>query len=92
MSTPDEAQDFEPFTFPTGKMDITFRSVDPELLGLLTGGVMGTPPPPTFAIEVTTLPRGRTFWEWLRRKPRHLGSCTYIPHARMVSGNSESGV
>lgn len=62
-------------------LDMTFGDVDPALLGILTGGVMGTPPEPTFALEVYT-PIKRTFWQWLRRKPR-LWNYVCIPNATM---------
>lgn len=64
-------------------MEVTFGDVDPEVLGILTGGALGTPPEPTFSVEVAVPARRRTFWEWLRRKPRHLAAFYYIPQARL---------
>lgn len=68
------SSDLKPFT-----MEFTLAEVDPAVLGILTGGVMGSPPEPTFAIEVHA-PIKRTFWQWLRRKPRQW-TRTYIPNA-----------
>ena len=62
-------------------MDFTLAHPDPDLLGLLTGGALGNPPEPTFAVEMT-YPIKRTFWQWLRRKPRQHGYL-YIPRARL---------
>jgi hypothetical protein len=65
----------------TFSMEVEVKGVDPGVLGLLTGGVLGTPPPPSFSIEVRA-PIKRTFWQWLIRKP-----CQYnhyfIPNAVM---------
>lgn len=73
---------FEEFT-----LDLTFAYPDPDLLGLLTGGVIRTPPPPTFAVEVVT-PIKRTFWQWLRRRPvQHMRYV--IPHARLAPEEEE---
>lgn len=64
--------------------EVEFQDVDPESLGILTGGVMGTPPAPTFSLDVTVPARRRTFWEWLRRRPRHLATRYFIPNARLA--------
>lgn len=80
--------DDEPMVISTGdwlksvSAEVTFQGVDPEVLGLLTGGVLGSAPEPTFAVEVHA-PIKRTFWQWLRRKPKRW-QYTYIPHARLT--------
>lgn len=71
-------------------LDLTFNEVDPELLGILTGGFMGTPPAPTFSIEAFIPARRRTFWEWLRRKPKHLAHSILIPHARLAETENKT--
>lgn len=71
-------------------VEMTFKDVDPEVLGILTGGVMGSPSAPEFSIEVHSSGRRRTFWEWLRRKPRHLPYHAYIPHARLERQTGEN--
>lgn len=68
----------------THSMKVEFGNVDPEVLGILTGGVLGKTPAPTFAIEVISPGRKRTFWEWLRRKPKHLPYHAFIPNARLA--------
>lgn len=73
--------DIEGWTPKPITIDFTLQDVDPEVLGILTGGVMGTKPEPTFALEVVA-PIKRTFWQWLRRKPvQHMRY--YIPNATM---------
>jgi hypothetical protein len=72
--------EFKPIT-----VEMTMVDVDPAVLGILTGGVLGTTPKPTFAVEVHA-PVKRTFWQWLTRKPkmwRHI----LIPHARIETGD-----
>lgn len=83
----EEAQDAQAFpeTATSYTMEVSLRDVDPDLLGILTGGVIGgNPPEPTFSIHVTypvTYPaRRRTFWEWLRRKPKHHAGAVYLPN------------
>lgn len=82
-----EGHDDECLPFPlrdfeqTFEMELTLLDVNPELLGILTGGVMGTPPPPTFAIDINS-PVKRTFWQWLRRKPRQWHHI-HIPNATL---------
>lgn len=73
--------EFEGWTPEPIKMEVTFSEVDPEVLGILTGGVLGTTPQPTFAMEVTTAIK-RKWWEWLLRKPRRYQTI-YIPNARL---------
>lgn len=64
-------------------MDVTFAAVDPKLLGILTGGDFGTAPPATFSLEAV-VPVKRTFWQWLRRRPRqHMRYV--IPNARLAT-------
>ena len=70
-------------------VEMTFAAVDPEVLGILTGGALGAPTPPTFSIEVTS-PIKRTFWQWLTRKPRRYQTI-YIPNARLTGGREVSG-
>lgn len=77
-----KAISMEPIT-----IDFTLQDVDPEVLGILTGGVMGTKPEPTFSLEVK-YPVKRTFWQWLRRKPR-LWNHVYIPNATMGEVDSD---
>lgn len=60
-------------------LEVTVQDVDPDLLGILTGGVMGNPPAPTFGIHVAYPARRRTLWEWLRRRPRHYAGAVYFP-------------
>jgi hypothetical protein len=50
-------------------LEFAVATVDPDLLGLLTGGAVGTPPPPSFSLDVA-YPIKRTFWQWLTRRPR----------------------
>lgn len=64
-------------------VEMTFAAVDPAVLGILTGGVIGTPPPATFALEAV-VPIKRTFWQWLRRRPRQHRRIL-IPNARLDS-------
>ena len=71
--------------------EVSFNSVDPDVLGILTGGVMGNPPAPEFSIHATYPPRRRTFWEWLRRKPKHLGGSVFVPNARMAREDETDG-
>lgn len=75
------ADDGERIEFKPITMEMTFHDVDPELLGVITGGVMGTPPSPTFSVTINS-PVKRTFWQWLRRRPRRWQQI-YIPHATM---------
>lgn len=63
---------------------MSFNAVDPDVLGLLTGGVMGNPVGPTVSLETYTPARRRTLWEWLRRRPKHYAAYTFIPHARVT--------
>lgn len=63
------------------QVEVTFAQVDPKVLGILTGGVMGEKPAPTFSVEVVS-PVRRTFWQWLRRKPRQHRRIV-IPNARL---------
>lgn len=80
---PEPAFKFSDFCdFKTLSMEMTFGTVNAEALGILTGGVMGTPPPPSFALEMWA-PIKRTFWQWLRRKPRQY-TRYYIPNARLT--------
>jgi hypothetical protein len=63
-------------------LDCTFQEVDPEVLGILTDGDFGTAPPATFSLEAV-VPVKRTFWQWLRRRPRqHMRYV--IPNARLA--------
>lgn len=64
-------------------VEVQFANPSPEVLGILTGGVMGEKPADTFSLDVFTPARRRTFWEWLRRKPKHLASATYFPNVRL---------
>lgn len=68
-------------------MEVAFTDVDPEALGLLTGGVMGTMPESTFSIAVN-YPVKRTFWQWLRRKPKQWHRVV-VPNARLATEESE---
>lgn len=68
-------------------VEFTAHDVDPAVLGILTGGALGTPPPASFAIEMWH-PIKRTFWQWLRRKPRQWQRY-YIPNARMAEQTGE---
>lgn len=64
----------------TGKrvsMEISLRDVDPELLALLTGGAIARPQ--NITIQHT---KKRTFWQWLRRKPK-VTRTLYLPNARI---------
>jgi hypothetical protein len=65
-------------------LNVEFQQVDPDLLGILTGGVMGNPPAPTFEIDVAYPARRRTFWEWLRHKPKHHAGFVYMPSVRLA--------
>jgi hypothetical protein len=70
----------------TGKrlsMEVTFAAVNPELLGILTGGDLGSAPPATFSLEAV-VPVKRTFWQWLRRRPRQHVRYV-IPDARLAT-------
>jgi len=63
-------------------MEIEFCDVDPDLLHLMTGGVLHPEAQPsTVAVEVST-PVKRTFWQWLRRKPRQW-CYLYFPNAKV---------
>lgn len=62
-------------------MQMEFTSVDPTLLGILTGGALGEKPEPTFALEVTGYHK-RKWWQWLLRRPRQRYHYT-IPNARL---------
>ena len=78
----------EPFKRVT--VDIEFKAVDPAVLGILTGGAIGTPPPsPTFSIDVLT-PIRRRWWEWVLRRPRRYQR-TYIPYATLADPASTPG-
>lgn len=71
-------------------MECSFTDVDPDVLALLTGGLMGTLQPRTFALEVIQqIPvrrrAWRVVWEWLTRTPRqYTQHVTYVPHATMA--------
>jgi hypothetical protein len=80
--TPDHPADGFSFTANAVNMDFTMEHVDPESLRLLMGGIDG-PAQPTFAFEAH-YPVKRTFWQWLRRKPRRWNH-VYIPHARLAA-------
>lgn len=94
----------EPLAFPeTGwlkpvAMKFTFTDVDPEALGILTGGVLGTKPEPVFSMNITrpAYPvrrrAWRVVWEWLTRTPRkyHPASHMYFPAVRMAEGENDA--
>jgi hypothetical protein len=65
-------------------MEITLGEVSPEVMALLYGApVEEVKPEPIFAIE-SWHPIKRTFWQWLRRKPRQWRRI-YIPRARITT-------
>lgn len=68
----------EPFTFEAVSMELTFTEVNPELIDLVTGGTAE----PITSLEVYA-PIKRTFWQWLRRKPRQY-RVVYIPSVRRI--------
>lgn len=83
------ADETQPFEFQPLSIELETREVDPDLLGLLTGGVLGNPlPKPTFAIEVHH-PIKRTFWQWLTRKPKKWRTI-HIPNARISESEGEN--
>lgn len=60
---------------------MAFTAVNPAVLGILVRQDRDAPPPPTFALEAV-IPIKRTFWQWLRRRPRQ-HQRILIPHARL---------
>jgi len=66
----------------TVSLEVSFGEVNPEALGLLTGGVLGTPPEPVFSLTVSG-PVKRTFWQWLRRRPKRWQTVV-IPRATLA--------
>jgi hypothetical protein len=83
VGEPEPYRQAEPVTEKRLSMEVTFAAVNPELMGILTGGVMGTSPAPTFSLEAV-VPVRRTFWQWLRRRPRqHMRYV--IPNARLTT-------
>lgn len=77
---------FENLGWTNHSLEMTFADVDPEGLGLLTGGVMGTAPEPTFSMDIVSRnPVKRTFWQWLRRRPvEYTYSRTFFPNVKMA--------
>ena len=62
-------------------VEIEFCNVDPAVLDILTGGPLSEP---VFSVEVFH-PIKRTFWQWLRRKPKRYQH-VIIPRARIEEG------
>jgi hypothetical protein len=81
---PGEGWTKHPVFHDTYTMEVKVNEVDPDLLGILTGGAFGTPPSAEFSLNVFTPARRRTFWEWLRRKPKHHAVHTYFPRVKMA--------
>lgn len=80
----DATNDSNPFDFRRLTIQCEFDDVDPEVLDILTGGAFvknGVQAQQTFSFEVLT-PIKRTFWQWLRRKPRPVRRI-YIPNAKI---------
>lgn len=69
------------------QVEMTFENVDPEVLGILTGGALGTPPTPTFSLEVTHQIK-RKWWQWLLRRPKRYHRIV-IPNARLATPEDE---
>lgn len=64
-----ETEDWEPKPI---LLEVSFNEVDPNVLGIMTGGGLNSEPERTFSLDLFTPARRRTFWEWLRRKPKIL--------------------
>lgn len=65
-------------------LEVEFRGVDPATLDVLTGGALGDAPAQEFSVEVFA-PIRRTFWQWLRRRPRQYRR-VLVPRARLEVG------
>lgn len=76
----EEVDRLPPMEFKTLSMDVTIADVDPEAIALLTGTGKYTPGS-THSMTITG-PVKRTFWQWLRRRPRQYRT-TYLPHVTM---------
>lgn len=67
---------------------VEFKTLNPELLSLLTGGVLGgegTEPTGTL-VAVYKIPVRRSIWQWLLRRPRQYTTHhMYIPRAKFKS-------
>lgn len=69
-------------------VDVEFKTPNPELLNLLTGGVLGKEDsePTGSLIAEYKVPLRRSFWQWLFRRPRqYMTHCLYIPRAKFKS-------